>query len=132
MKRRLVGHVALLTFVLAIGLSPFALGAALRRAGFAAHYRPGVMEAVSRARGLPLVDCMIASGQEPIGRWLTVSSTRARRRCRVTDVCRPRDCTTIKRRRIVVELDFRSAQALCGIATFGQAPPSACPVEVWR
>jgi hypothetical protein len=86
------------------------------------------MERVSRKRGLPVVGCMVASPHEPIGRWLTVASRRGQRRCRVTDVCHPRDCAAIRRRGIVVELDAGSNAALCP----RNEPPRACRVEVWR
>lgn len=102
------------------------------RHGYAAHYRPHLMERVSRVRGLPVVPCMVASPYHRIGTWLTVTSARRGKTltCRVTDVPHPRDRASIIRRRIVVELDFRSARILCGIEYVGQEPPWACPVGV--
>lgn len=104
------------------------------RTGFAAHYRPGLMERVSRNRGLPVVGCMVASPYHRIGTWLTVTSAKRNKtlHCRVTDVPHPRDRKAILRRNIIVELDFGSAKILCGITRVAQDPPWACPVGVGR
>lgn len=104
------------------------------RHGYAVHYRPHLMERVSRNRGLPIVGCMVASPYHRIGTWLTVSSAQRGRtlHCRVTDVPHPRDRAQIIRRQIIVELDFESAKILCGIRRVNEAPPSACRVQTWR
>ncbi|GIV96926.1 MAG: hypothetical protein KatS3mg057_1583 [Herpetosiphonaceae bacterium] len=100
--------------------------------GFAAHYRPGLMTQVAHNRGMPLVDCMVASPFLPLGTWVTVESQKygVRKICRVTDVAHPRDRENIIRRGIVIELDFQSATQICRISYYGQEPPRACPVIV--
>lgn len=118
--------VVLLALLLALLLPPVV--AAHPQRGYAAYYRPGLMERVSRNRGLPLVGCMIASPYERIGTWLTVRSAKGVRRCRVTDVPQPRDRSAILRRGIVVELDYASNRALCP----RNEPPRRCAVEVSR
>ncbi len=97
------------------------------RTGFAARYRAGMMEEVSRNRGLPIVRCMVASPYHPIGAWVTVSSQYGSRRCRVTDVPQPKHRPSIIRRGIVIELDHNSARHLCNSV---RNPPRLCPVTV--
>lgn len=119
-------HTLLAALVL---LLPTATVAAPRvQHGYAAAYRAGLMERVSRNRGLPVVGCMIASPTHRIGTWVTVRSVRGQRRCRVTDVPHPRDRAAIVRRGIVAELDFRSNRALCP----RNERPERCRVEVTR
>lgn len=102
--------------------------------GFAAHYRPGLMERVARRRGLPKTECMIASPFYELGSWVQVRSEKYDQvlRCRVTDVPQPRHRALLKKRTIVVELDFASAKTLCNIKRVGQEPPRACPVVLTR
>lgn len=103
--------------------------------GNAAHYHPGMMGRVSRNRGLPLVGCMVASAYYPLGAWVRVTSLKGRgsRVCRVTDVTRRSDLAYIRRKQIVVELDYPSALALCpNLTSYGSQPPRACPVKVQR
>ena len=97
------------------------------RSGYAARYRPGLMERVSRNRGLPIVSCMVASPHHPIGTWLLVRGRSGQAHCRVTDVPHPRDRAQIIRRGIVVELSYPAARRLCGSVV---EPPRACPVRV--
>lgn len=103
-------------------------------AGYAAHYRPGLMQRVARNRGLEVVPCMVASPHHRIGTWLRVTSPKRKKTlsCRVTDVPQPKHRPALIQRKIVVELDFESARILCGIRRVGQEPPSACPVIVER
>lgn len=102
------------------------------RDGYAAHYRPGLMTQVAQNRGMPVVDCMVASPFLPLGTWVIVESQKygVRKVCRVTDVAHPRDRDNIIRRGIVIELDFQSATQVCRISFYGQEPPRACPVRV--
>lgn len=103
------------------------LAAPAQRSGYAARYRAGLMQQVSRNRGLPIVRCMVASPYHPIGTWVTVSSKYGSRRCRVTDVPHPKDRKAIVKRGIVIELDHNSALHLCGSI---KEPPRKCPVTV--
>ena len=102
--------------------------------GFAAHYRPGLMEQVARRRGMSQTACMVASPYYKLGEWITVESRkhRQRLRCRITDVPQPKHRAQLRKRTIVVELDFKSARILCKIARVGQEPPRACPVVLAR
>lgn len=101
--------------------------------GYAAHYRPELMQEVSYNRSMPVVDCMIASPYESLGTWLIVRSryNGAWSWCRVTDIAHPDDRQTIIDRGIVAELSFEQAQRMCGIEYYAQEPPSACPVDVF-
>lgn len=105
---------------------------ASRLTGFAAHYRPGLMEQVSRVRGLQIVPCMVASPHYRIGVWLTIESSKFKQKleCRVTDVPQPAHRKRLIQRKIVAELNFESAKILCGIKRLREAPPTACPVVV--
>lgn len=99
--------------------------------GIASHYSPHVMEKVSHVRHMPVVSCMIASPYEKIGTWLTVKGLRTgkARRCRVTDICAPQDCRSIRERRIVAEIDWKNALAICGSRI---EPDRKCPVRIIR
>ena len=130
--RPTAGAISLWTAI-ALGITPAAIRAdGHSRTGFAAHYRPGLMERVSRARGLEIVACMVASPYHRIGAWLTVHSPKRKQtlHCRVTDVPKARHRPALIRRGIVVELDFDSAKILCGIRRPREAPPRACRVVV--
>ena len=123
------------TFLLAViaSAAPMPAEAAKnQRTGFAAHYRPGLMQRVARVRGMESVACMVASPHHRIGTWLTVTSHKFKKTltCRVTDVPRAKDRATLLKRKIVVELDFNSATILCRIKRVRERPPSACPVVV--
>lgn len=100
--------------------------------GYAAHYAEHVMERVARTRDLPLVGCMVASDLAPIGSWLRVTSqvTDQALTCRVTDVSHPRDRARHARQGLLIELDWPSAKAICGIRRVGERPWRACPVSV--
>lgn len=126
MISRFYGHVALLAVVAVCISLELSQAAPRTQRGYAAYYRPGLMDRVSHNRGLPVVSCMIASPTERIGTWLTVTSRRGQRRCRVTDVCHPRDCRAIQRRGIVVELSYEINRVLCR----ANHPPRECIVEV--
>ena len=131
---RLAAALGLLYLSVGAGMTARTAYEALQsRSGYAAHYRPGLFEQVSRNRGLPVVSCMVAADL-PIGRWVTVRSgvTDEVRACRVTDVCRPRDCPRLARRGIILEFDYRSGMAMCALRYYGQEPPWKCPVEMWR
>lgn len=83
--------------------------------GIAAHYAPGVMERVSLNRGMPIVECMIASPRHTIGQWVIVEgvNTGRRLRCRVTDTSQPQD----KTRHLdagLFELGWANTMELCG------------------
>lgn len=102
------------------------------RRGYAAHYRPNLMEQVSRNRGLPIVDCMVAA-EGRIGRWLEVRSLLNGNveSCRITDVCAPRDCGRLRKAGILVEFGWTAAKRFCNLSYYGEKPPRACPVEVF-
>lgn len=99
--------------------------------GFAASYAPGVMTAVARHRGIAPTSCMVASHRLPLERSIVVLGQRTgvSRRCKVVDICAPRDCPRIRQRGIVVELDYQSNRAICGAT---REPPRYCPVTVWE
>jgi hypothetical protein len=100
--------------------------------GYAASYAKGVMEHVADVRGIARQPCMVASWRLPLERWVVVRGQRTgvRRRCLVVDVCRPgRDCARIRRKHIVVELDWSTNKAICGAS---KEPPSYCPVTVFE
>lgn len=126
MKQRLLAHALLLGFVAFIILAQAADALPLTQRGYAAHYRPGLMEQVARNRKLPIVACMVASPHHAVGVWLTVESARGRRVCRVTDVPHQKDRAAIVARKIIVELDHGSNRALCPV----NEPPRKCPVRV--
>ncbi len=96
--------------------------------GYAAYYRKGLMERVARNRRLPVVACMVASPHQAIGTWVTVQSVKRGTvlKCRVTDIPKRRHRPALHRKRIVIELDYRSNTLLCP----RRAPPRACPVIV--
>ena len=105
-----------------------ALGVGGERA-WAVRYAPGVMERVSRTRGLPIVGCMIAHPRMPIGSWLYISGirTKASLWCRVTDTSQPQD----RARHIAsgrIELDYGSSKLICG--TTWQGAARECPVRI--
>jgi hypothetical protein len=132
----IIRHPALAVVLLAAllaGMVPVPVQAAAeRRSGFAAHYRPGLMQRVARTRGLEIVACMVASPHHRIGTWLSVTSAKRNKTldCRVTDVPQARHRAAVIKRKIVVELDFESAKVLCGITRPRERPPQACPVVV--
>ena len=98
--------------------------------GFAAHYRPGLMERVARVRGLAVVACMVASPHHRIGTWLSIHSPKRKKTlaCRVTDIPKAHHRGALIKKGIVVELDFESAKILCGIKRPRELPPRACTV----
>ena len=101
--------------------------------GYASIYATGVMEAVSRHRGLPVVPCMIATPLVArVGVWVSVTSgvTGERLRCRTTDVVHPRDQAAHLRTRHYVEFDNRSGRRMCRVRYAGQQPRRACPVTI--
>jgi hypothetical protein len=133
MIRRIAG--ALLALYLSIGAGMTARTVhtlVTSRSGYAPHYRPGLIEQVARKRGLRESACMVASYDEPIGAWVTVTSRTNGRseRCQVVDTCHPRDCRRLKAKGYVVELGFPAARRLCNVRYYGQEPPRKCPVTV--
>ncbi len=54
---RLMAVTAIVCFL----VTPPAAAAPRERRGFAAHYRPGLMEKVAKRRRMPVVPCMVAS-----------------------------------------------------------------------
>jgi hypothetical protein len=127
--RRIAAHALLLAVVAFVITAHFAHALPYpRTTGYAAYYRPGRMAQVARTRGLPVVACMVASPYHPIGAWVTVTSAKGTRACRVTDVPLPRDLRHIIRRGIVVELSYDINRQLCPV----NEPPRKCPVEVRR
>ena len=109
-----------------------ALAPAYQHRGYAAHYRPGLMERVAQRRGMPQTPCMVATPYVALGRWVQVQSRKNGQvlRCRVTDVPHPKDIPLLRKRNIVIELNFSSARILCNIHRTGQEPPRACPVTL--
>ncbi len=129
--RRPSGALAMMWAAAVVGFAPATIHADGRqRTGFAAHYRPGLMEKVARQRGLEVVACMVASPHHKIGVWLSIHSPKRKQtlKCRVTDVPQKAHRPALIRKGIVVELDFESAKILCGIKRPREAPPSACKV----
>ena len=128
--RRWQGVLALLATLVPAVSPPVAAGKS--HTGFAAHYRPGLMERVARNRGLKPVECMVASPYHRLGTWVTIHSPKQKEtlRCRVTDIPQRRHRPALIRRGIVVELDFKSAKVLCGIRRVAEKPPRACTVVV--
>lgn len=121
---------------LIIGLS--VIGAAAKETvrtqkGYAAHYSPNVMERVSKNRGMPIVDCMIATPRGPLGEWVTVESrlTGAVKECRITDIAHPRDRANIEKRGIVAEFGYANIKEMCNLNYYGEEPPRACPVTLY-
>ena len=102
--------------------------------GYAAHYRPDVMEQVSANRNMPIVDCMIATAYADLGDWVIVTShvTGATLTCRVTDIPQDYDRQSIIERGIVVEFGWANTPMMCNLSHYGQEPPSACPVSLQR
>jgi hypothetical protein len=97
--------------------------------GFAAHYGPGTMARVARVRHMAPAACMVASHRLPLGRWVTVLGLRTgvQRHCKVVDICHPKHCASILRRRVVVELSYQDNLTICG---YRNEPPRMCPVSV--
>ena len=74
---------------------------------------------------------MVASPREPIGTWLYVYGVNTDRllRCRVTDVSHPRDVARHLKTKREVELGYREALLLCGLAAMDDRPEE-CPIVV--
>lgn len=101
--------------------------------GYAAHYNEGLMERVAHNRGMAQSACMISYTEaDEVGEWLIVQRGNKRMHCQIVDVPQPYDRPMLKKRHIIVELNFSAAQYLCGIKYVGQEPPRACPVNVYR
>lgn len=103
--------------------------------GLAVKYSEGVMERVSRNRGIPPQPCMVAytyARDEDMGKlWLEVEglTTGVKRRCLAVDLPKPgRDKANLIRRGIIIELDAHSGETICGAAWHGKA--TECPVRV--
>jgi hypothetical protein len=96
--------------------------------GYATNYRVGLMTEVAARRGLAPAACMVALDDTPLGSFVRVVGIRTgeRRRCKVVDLSAPQDRAQHQRMHLI-ELDFASAQAVCGHV--GE-PRRACPV-VW-
>ena len=123
-----MGLVAQLALTLAVGVGHV-------QAGYAVRYNPGVMAAVAHNRGIAPVSCMVAwtaATERDIGAtWLTVVGPAGRRRCLVIDLPQPgKDKAGLVRRHIIVELDYQSGAAVCGVRWGGRA--RECQVRVRR
>jgi hypothetical protein len=99
--------------------------------GHATTYAPGMMAQVSHNRGLPIVECMVASPFHEIGDWIYVKSnkTGAILKCRVTDISMPKDQARHQRNRLF-EFDFTSWKKLCGTHRIDEQPWRQCKIEV--
>lgn len=103
--------------------------------GRAVRYGETMMARVARNRGIPWQPCMVAytyAKDADMGRvWLRVEGVKTGIgfRCLVVDIPRPgKDKANLIKRGIIVELDFRSSQAICGLHWRGAA--RECPVRV--
>lgn len=98
--------------------------------GYAARYRPGMMQRVGRNRGMS-ANCMVAHTYHGLGTWVVVRGVRLGRslRCLVVDVPAPRDRASIIRRNIIVELSHEDSRYICGST---KQPPSYCEVVTER
>jgi hypothetical protein len=97
--------------------------------GFATHYDLGLFEVVRLNRGLPKANCYTSSDWHELGSFVEVEGLRTgvRRVCQVTDVSAPPD--RARHMRVgLVELDYRSAQVICGRAF--RSRWRECPVVV--
>lgn len=97
--------------------------------GYATHYALGLFEKVRLNRGLPAADCHIASDWHPLGSFVAIEGQRTgvRRIAQVSDVSAPKDRARHMRDGLV-ELSYRCAQDVCGVAFAG--PWRWCPVRV--
>lgn len=125
----MIHYATKLTMVVALAMpaaSPMMAAQPAVYHGFAASYRPGLMQAVGRTRGMHAA-CMVAHTYHALGTWVTVHGQRLGRslRCLVIDVPRPRDRARIIQRGIVVELAWEDNRYICGHAN---EPPRRCPV----
>lgn len=119
---------ARLALILGLGVG------AVAQSGYAARYAPGVMQRVARVRHIPAEPCMVAltsarritGGQHVL---VVGKRTGTARWCVVVDLPQDRDRKALEQRKIVVELDRESAQAICGSVMEG---PRQCPVLVWE
>ena len=107
--------------------------ASAEQTGYAARYRPGLMERAAEIHGVrvPAGRELCASPTQPLGTLLTVTSRISGHvwRCVVSDVAHPRDRAHILRRGIVIELPPAGALHLCASIV---DPPRQCPVIVSR
>jgi hypothetical protein len=97
--------------------------------GYAARYRPGLMEQVARNRHMPQEPCMIAATHEPLGAQVRVTSgvTGVSLLCRVVDQPHPRHRASIIRRGIIAELSHQGAKKVCGT---NNGSPRECPINI--
>jgi hypothetical protein len=99
--------------------------------GYAARYRPGLMERAAQIHGvsIPPGRELCSSPTERLGTLLTVTSRISGSvwRCVVVDIAHARDRASILRRGIVIELPPIGAMHLCGSV---RGRPSDCPVRV--
>lgn len=132
----MTGLAATAALIWALGAQPHPYTAQTARGsdqwyeGIAAHYAPGVMERVSRNRGMAIVPCMIASPRHEIGTWVIVEgiNTGKRLRCRVTDTSAPQDRARHLRTGLF-ELGWANTMDLCGSTKLRNRD---CPVRVTR
>jgi len=105
--------------------------ASAEQTGYAARYRPGLMERAAQIHGvsIPPGRELCASPTERLGTLLTVTSRVSGRvwPCIVVDIAHARDRAHILRRGIVIELPPAGAMHLCGTV---RERPSQCPVIV--
>jgi hypothetical protein len=92
----------------------------------AAHYNEGLMETVSRNRDIPVVPCMVAIPDRPIGAMVVVIGWNTGRVevCRTTDTSQPVDKARHLRTGLI-ELGWKNTMALCGSTSL---PNRACRV----
>lgn len=97
--------------------------------GYATHYAAGLFEKVRLARALPPAGCYTSSDWHELGSFVEVRGLRTEviRRCEVADISAPADRARHMRDGLV-ELDYASAQAICG--KWWSGPWRQCPVVV--
>jgi hypothetical protein len=90
------------------------------------------MEATAAQRGLPIVDCMVASSYYKVGVWLSVTSdvTGATKACRVTDVTKTEHIAKVRGDGIILEFGAANILEMCNFPRVNWDLPSTCPVRV--
>lgn len=85
-----------------------------KKEGYASHYGKTVMDKVLKNRGIQREEGMyyVASPYYPIGTLLLLESPYGHAIAEVADICAPNDCTAIRKRGVVVELEWRLAVIL--------------------
>lgn len=101
-----------------------------------AHYGVGVMERVSRNRGMPIVEHMCSSpfyGEAYLGEWIRVESllTGEIIDCRITDVSQDEHRQAQIEGGRWLEVGWPTAQQICLNKTVGDKHPNECPTRFW-